>query len=210
MSRQNNSKFANSNLNAVYAKPATTKGAAAGIGQRTGPTLLGSYKGVNAHARLGPYPMMRNVQQFPLERGGLRVFRSGLHFMSSALPKLRCPSITHNRTICHVQNRTRITPGGSKLAVPKPVNLPSIKKEHAGNDPTTQLVPTGAPSSGWKTEETQPKAPSQEPNPAGQINSALAHPNKAIASGTNLNRTPVRFFSWSEILPLIAADVILC
>eukprot|EP00951_Prasinocladus_malaysianus_P042723 scaffold522356_cov43-Prasinocladus_malaysianus.AAC.1 len=28
---------------------------------------------------------------------------------------------------------------GGKLAVPKPVNLPSLRKEHGGNDPTTQL-----------------------------------------------------------------------
>jgi len=39
---------------------------------------------------------------------------------------------------------------GVKLSVPKPVNLPSIKKEHAGNDPNTVLVPaTGSGSSTW-------------------------------------------------------------
>ncbi len=65
--------------------------------------------------------------------------------------------------------------------MPKPVNLPSLKKvrvlpreamrlggsvtkffvlqEHAGNDPTTQLVPTGA-SAGWAKPE-EPSAPAQ-------------------------------------------------
>mmetsp|Transcript_7471 Transcript_7471/g.14144 ORF Transcript_7471/g.14144 Transcript_7471/m.14144 type:complete len:1731 (-) Transcript_7471:1130-6322(-) len=54
------------------------------------------------------------------------------------------------------QNRARAAPGGGKLAVPKPVNLPSIKKEHAGNDPTTQLVPAGGSVGGWKTDDIQP------------------------------------------------------
>ena len=38
----------------------------------------------------------------------------------------------------------------SKLTVPKPVNLPSMKKEHAGNDPTLQLVGGhGSGTHGW-------------------------------------------------------------
>ena len=65
---------------------------------------------------------------------------------------------------------------GTKLAVPRPVNLPSIKKvrransrnvsrailtwppcaqEHAGNDPTTQLVPTSGGSGTWTKPEDE-------------------------------------------------------
>lgn len=54
-----------------------------------------------------------------------------------------------------LQKRTRTGPVG-KLAVPKPVNLPSIKKEHAGNDPTTQLVPAGSGTGGWNKPEEAP------------------------------------------------------
>lgn len=65
-----------------------------------------------------------------------------------------------------LQKRTRVTPGG-KLAVPKPVNLPSIKKEHAGNDPTTQLVPAGGTAGGWnKPEETPPVSQPEISRPA--------------------------------------------
>mmetsp|Transcript_3696 Transcript_3696/g.23171 ORF Transcript_3696/g.23171 Transcript_3696/m.23171 type:complete len:882 (-) Transcript_3696:318-2963(-) len=59
---------------------------------------------------------------------------------------------------------------GKTLAVPKPVNLPSIRKEHSGNDPNARLVPTTLPGAGWTkpTETTQapPKCISSSP-PAG-------------------------------------------
>lgn len=41
---------------------------------------------------------------------------------------------------------------GSKLAVPRPVNLPSLRREHAGNDPTISLV-GGTGSSGWSKQQ---------------------------------------------------------
>jgi hypothetical protein len=87
--------------------------------------------------------------------------------------------------------KSTTTTAGAKLVVPKPVNLPSIKKasaveraaqvqmlvactaslanphlyvqEHQGNDPSTQLVPSGTAGAGWsKPEEPQP-APQPQP-----------------------------------------------
>eukprot|EP00803_Ostreobium_quekettii_P004783 evm.model.scf_122.15 EVM.evm.TU.scf_122.15 scf_122:116426-122982(+) len=52
----------------------------------------------------------------------------------------------------HRSQRTRFGsgPAGGKLAIPKPVNLPSLRKEHSGNDPNTQLVPpSGGGGGGW-------------------------------------------------------------
>ncbi|EFJ42577.1 hypothetical protein VOLCADRAFT_119389, partial [Volvox carteri f. nagariensis] len=61
-----------------------------------------------------------------------------------------------------LSKRTTRAVSGAKVVVPKPVNLPSLKKEHAGNDPTTQLVPAGA-GAGWaKPEEQAPPAQPQE------------------------------------------------
>eukprot|EP00854_Cymbomonas_tetramitiformis_P002587 gene2587-3340_t len=82
--------------------------------------------------------------------------------------------------------RARAQPGGAKLAVPKPVNLPSIKKEHAGNDPATQLVPAGSTAGGWKTDEQQQQPP-QASHPAKTQpppSTALANePKVAITAG---------------------------
>ncbi|GIL74137.1 hypothetical protein Vretimale_4920 [Volvox reticuliferus] len=61
-----------------------------------------------------------------------------------------------------LSKRTARAVSGAKVVVPKPVNLPSLKKEHAGNDPSTQLVPAGA-SAGWaKPEEQAPPTQPQE------------------------------------------------
>ncbi|KAK3269853.1 hypothetical protein CYMTET_21722 [Cymbomonas tetramitiformis] len=83
--------------------------------------------------------------------------------------------------------RARAQPGGAKLAVPKPVNLPSIKKEHAGNDPATQLVPAGSTAGGWKTDEQQQQPP-QASHPAKTQpppSTALANePKVAITAGS--------------------------
>eukprot|EP00195_Chlamydomonas_chlamydogama_P016482 CAMPEP_0202907676 /NCGR_PEP_ID=MMETSP1392-20130828/43468_1 /ASSEMBLY_ACC=CAM_ASM_000868 /TAXON_ID=225041 /ORGANISM="Chlamydomonas chlamydogama, Strain SAG 11-48b" /LENGTH=1511 /DNA_ID=CAMNT_0049596685 /DNA_START=73 /DNA_END=4608 /DNA_ORIENTATION=- len=55
------------------------------------------------------------------------------------------------------------TATGAKLSIPKPVNLPSIKKEHAGNDPSTQLVPSGSGSGTWSKPEEAPAPPEVGP-----------------------------------------------
>eukprot|EP00798_Chlamydomonas_sp_ICE-L_P025595 gene25596-11248_t len=62
-----------------------------------------------------------------------------------------------NKSGLLVLKRPRTAVGG-KLSVPRPVNLPSIKKEHAGNDPSTQLVPTGTGSGSWSKPEEAPPA----------------------------------------------------
>eukprot|EP00898_Chlorokybus_atmophyticus_P005889 jgi/Chlat1/6300/Chrsp44S05784 len=46
----------------------------------------------------------------------------------------------------------------TKLVVPKPVNLPSRKSEHAGNDPTVAIVPTASGHAGWNKAEQEEKA----------------------------------------------------
>jgi hypothetical protein len=48
----------------------------------------------------------------------------------------------------------------SKVVAPKPVNLPSTKKENHGLDPTLQLVPTG--TGGWAAPNTTREGPTQE------------------------------------------------
>eukprot|EP00803_Ostreobium_quekettii_P003836 evm.model.scf_2621.2 EVM.evm.TU.scf_2621.2 scf_2621:10703-18230(+) len=55
----------------------------------------------------------------------------------------------------HRSQRTRFGsgPAGGKLAIPKPVNLPSLRKEHSGNDPNTQLVPSTSGAGGWAKPE---------------------------------------------------------
>ena len=66
-----------------------------------------------------------------------------------------------------------------KVSVPKPVNLPSMKKEHAGNDPTTQLVGGGGGIHGWQ------KDGSHDPNSGGMVSGAH-HPLQPsiLASGS--------------------------
>lgn len=85
--------------------------------------------------------------------------------------------------------RARAQPGGAKLAVPKPVNLPSIKKEHAGNDPATQLVPAGSTAGGWKTDEQQQQQPPPQASHSAKTqpppSTALANePKVAITAGS--------------------------
>lgn len=44
-----------------------------------------------------------------------------------------------------------------------PANLPSLKSEHSGNDPTVSLVPTGGTGWGSKPGETGPSPTIQTP-----------------------------------------------
>ncbi|GAX74645.1 hypothetical protein CEUSTIGMA_g2093.t1 [Chlamydomonas eustigma] len=69
---------------------------------------------------------------------------------------------------------------GSKLSVPKPVNLPSIKKEHAGNDPSTQLVPASSGSGTWTKPEDVP--PETTPSLTSSSTWATSQPQKASQS----------------------------
>ena len=63
--------------------------------------------------------------------------RSGRHFRQRA-----------RRAVTRVSTaRLRLRPGAKRLvslgriAAPKPINLPSQRAEHGGNDPTVSLVP---------------------------------------------------------------------
>jgi hypothetical protein len=98
---------------------------------------------------------------------------------------------------------------GGKLSVPKPVNLPSIKKvcfrgsffhviitvayrmwklvcirlqEHAGNDPSTQLVPSGTGSGSWSKPEDS--APSSQPEIGAVRQSSITAGSSWAAGGT--------------------------
>lgn len=78
---------------------------------------------------------------------------------------------------CATQKRPGVV-SGTKLAVPKPVNLPSIKKEHAGNDPTTQLVPSSS-GAGWTKPEEPAPPPAQHGPPAVPQSALTASSNWA-------------------------------
>ncbi|KAK9499028.1 hypothetical protein O3M35_003545 [Rhynocoris fuscipes] len=57
-----------------------------------------------------------------------------------------------------------------------PANLPSLKSEHSGNDPTVSLVPTGGTGWGSKPGETGPTPTTQAPpqtSPANSVNHSL-------------------------------------
>ena len=47
---------------------------------------------------------------------------------------------------------------GGKVIVPRPVNLPSLRREHSGNDPSIALV-SGSGASGWTKAPVQEEAP---------------------------------------------------
>ena len=107
-----------------------------------------------------------------------------------------------------------------KLAVPKPVNLPSMKKvsaekpglnrsgnsltvavslvqtqEHAGNDPSTQIVPSGTGSGGWsKPEEpAPPPQPEAPPRPSAITTSGSSWANAAQTSQQQRPAPPTAF-----------------
>ncbi|KAJ7549613.1 hypothetical protein O6H91_07G060100 [Diphasiastrum complanatum] len=68
----------------------------------------------------------------------------------------RLPGTTHGGMLL-LTRPARPQPAGQKnpkLAVPRPVNLPSLRREHAGNDPTVSLV-GGSGASGWIKQQQQ-------------------------------------------------------
>lgn len=58
---------------------------------------------------------------------------------------------------------------GGKVIVPRPVNLPSLRREHAGNDPTIALV-GGTGASGWqKTQQEEAPVVTVLPESTGSL-----------------------------------------
>ncbi|KAI8382406.1 hypothetical protein BD560DRAFT_222609 [Blakeslea trispora] len=57
----------------------------------------------------------------------------------------------------------------SKISAPRPINLPSLKREHEG---TEQPIPTASPATGWRSNTNSPSLPhshSPEQKPAESI-----------------------------------------
>ncbi|KAL3678323.1 hypothetical protein R1sor_021279 [Riccia sorocarpa] len=72
---------------------------------------------------------------------------------------------------------------GAKLAVPRPVNLPSLRREHAGNDPTIALV-GGTGASGW-TKQQQKESEEEAVNAVpGENNIVVSRSTPALSSGS--------------------------
>ncbi|KAK9832885.1 hypothetical protein WJX74_000765 [Apatococcus lobatus] len=77
-------------------------------------------------------------------------------------------------------------PPAPKVSVPRPVNLPSLKKENAGNDPATQLVPTGG-AGGWQRPGSEEEAAAQAAAGAG-----FETAGSALTAGSNWGSAPAR------------------
>ncbi|KAG6549004.1 hypothetical protein Mapa_009446 [Marchantia paleacea] len=72
---------------------------------------------------------------------------------------------------------------GAKLTVPRPVNLPSLRREHAGNDPTIALV-GGTGASGW-TKQQQKEAEEAAVSPVpGETTVVTARSTPALSAGS--------------------------
>lgn len=90
-------------------------------------------------------------QTLPLSNGGAsassglgrsRSFSSSYGGMVSLSRSTRVSSSSPSSATVSAQSRA------SKLAVPRPMNLPSLRREHSGNDPSITLVVSSG-SSGW-------------------------------------------------------------
>ncbi|MCO5587390.1 hypothetical protein L7F22_041339 [Adiantum nelumboides] len=72
-------------------------------------------------------------------------YRARLQSSHSGMIVLSRPGRSQS-SVSSISSRT------SKLAIPRPVNLPSLRREHAGNDPTVPLVGMSG-SNGWSKQQ---------------------------------------------------------
>ena len=88
--------------------------------------------------------------------------------------------------------------GKTTVRPPKPVAIPSLRKEHAGHDPTISLVPSGG--GGWGTansskEKTRSSSPALERPKAEPVASTTS---SATSSNQSLNDTPAKR-NWAAV-----------
>eukprot|EP00884_Botryococcus_braunii_P008811 jgi/Botrbrau1/17931/Bobra.50_1s0031.2 len=114
--------------------------------------------------------------------------------LNSVLSKQNGTSSTQNNTKQYAnglvplgapkRSRTTAGPAAARLAVPRPVNLPSLRKENAGNDPSTQIVPSGGGGS-WQKPEEQPAQAAQQQTSALTAGSNWATPSALRGDGSS-------------------------
>ncbi|XP_024380724.1 uncharacterized protein [Physcomitrium patens] len=81
-------------------------------------------------------------------------------------------------------------PKGGRVIVPRPVNLPSLRREHAGNDPSIALV-GGSGSSGWtKTLVHEEQAPVAVAVATPETSTGMARLAPALSAGSTWGTSP--------------------
>ncbi|KAL2634522.1 hypothetical protein R1flu_006001 [Riccia fluitans] len=80
---------------------------------------------------------------------------------------------------------------GAKLTVPRPVNLPSLRREHAGNDPTIALV-GGTGASGWtKQQQKESEEVAVNAVPVNESNIVVSRSTPALSAGSTWGTSQV-------------------